>query len=162
MIAVMRSDDRLIHGQVQTRIIPLNGIKRVITIDKINASNPMLKRIYEMAAPHGVECTVVDFDEGVALIKEAMNDDVRTLILARVPSVFADLYRAVDGLPMYLNIATVPAVVGEVQVKLEDHCYLNEKELNAVKEMGNNGVDVVIQQHPSSPAISWNSIKGKY
>ncbi len=160
MITVMRSDDRLIHGQVQTQIIPLNGIKRVITIDTINASNAILKRVYEMSAPQGVESKVVTFQDSLELVKSAMNDDVKTLILARVPSVFADLYNSVEGLPKSLNIASVPAGAG--RVKITEHCHLDEKEMNAVKDMDNKGVEIVFQLFPAKPGTSWSSIKSNY
>ena len=48
MIVFIRCDDRLIHGQCQTKIIPLNKITRVIGVDDATAANPMLKRIFEM------------------------------------------------------------------------------------------------------------------
>ena len=51
MIVFIRCDDRLIHGQCKTKIIPLNKITRVIGVDDATAANPMLKRIFEMAAP---------------------------------------------------------------------------------------------------------------
>ena len=81
MIVFIRCDDRLIHGQCQTKIIPLNKITRVIGVDDATATNPMLKRIFEMAAPQGVKVTVHTFDDALTPIRKCMINEKRTLII---------------------------------------------------------------------------------
>lgn len=56
MITFIRSDDRLIHGQCQTKIIPMNKINRVICVDDATASNSMLKKFVRWQ--HPMECVV--------------------------------------------------------------------------------------------------------
>ena len=157
MITFMRSDDRLIHGQVQTQIIPLNGIKRVIAIDEPTASNAMLKRIFEMAAPQGTTAKVYTFDESIEHIKKAITSDKKTLIIARVPSTFAKLYRTVDGLPKELNVASIPHT--EDKKKITDFCSMTDEEIAACNEMSANGVHIYLQLFPAKAAIDWDSVK---
>ena len=75
MITFIRVDDRLIHGQCQTKIIPMNKINRVIGVDDNTANNPMLKRIFEMAAPSGVRVTVHTFEDALTPISKCMVND---------------------------------------------------------------------------------------
>ena len=85
MIKLVRCDDRLIHGQCVTRIIPIYGIKAIIAIDNATATNAMLKKIFVMAAPKGIKTVVVTEEDSISLIQEAIQNDVPTLIIMRVP-----------------------------------------------------------------------------
>ena len=159
MITFMRSDDRLIHGQVQTQIIPLNGIKHIIAIDEPTAKNAMLKRIFEMAAPQGTTAKVYTFKNAIDPIKKALTNDTKTLVIARLPSTFAQLYDEIEGLPKELNVASIPHVEGNK--KITDYCSMNEEEIAACNKMSDSGVHVYLQLFPAKAAADWENVKNK-
>lgn len=162
MITFMRSDDRLIHGQVQTKIIPMYGINRVVTIDETTASNPMLKKIFEMAAPQGVRATVSTFEDAVPYIEKALVNQKKTLILARRPSTFVKIYERFPQLPKEFNVANIPHTDGATQIALD--IWLDEEQLAAVKKLGEMGVDIHFQLYPGMQGSScyWKEVKDKY
>ena len=46
MIQLIRSDERLIHGQCMTQVVKTYDIQEIIVIDDATAENALLKRIF--------------------------------------------------------------------------------------------------------------------
>lgn len=160
MIKLIRCDDRLIHGQCVTQIIPAHEIKEVIAIDDATATNSLLKKVFMMAAPKGVKATPVTFAEAVPMVREAVGNDVNTLVLMRVPEQMEQLLEAVPDLPKELNVASVPPSPGKIEIA--PAIFFSPEQLEATKRMGDNGVHIWFQLIPTKPAIEWDSIKSKY
>lgn len=162
MIIFIRSDDRLIHGQCQTRIIPMNNITRVIAIDEEAASNPMLKKIFEMASPSGVQTTVHTFEDALTPIRKCIVNDKRTLIIARRPSVLLNIFKEISDLPKVINCANIPRV-GEGFLIRRD-IWIDNEQKAALNELDNMGVDVYFQQFPgdNGPEIHWKDVKDSF
>lgn len=162
MIVFIRSDDRLIHGQCQTKIIPLNNINRVIGIDNPTATNPMLKRIFEMAAPSGVKCTVHTFEDALTPIRKCMVNDKRTLIIARRPSTLLKIYEAIPDLYKEVNVANIPKE-GEGFFARRD-IWIDNEQLAALKKMDELGVNIEFRQFPGDgqPDVFFKDIKNQH
>ena len=160
MIALVRCDDRLIHGQCVLRIIPNYNITDIIVVDDYTATNAMLKKIFMMSAPKGVATVVLTKEEAVEHIKTAMTDATKTLVLMRTPEIMNDLCSSIEGFPKDLNIASLPSTPGKVQISTG--IYFNESQMNAVKQMSENGVHVWFQLVPGEAKLEWNDIKSKY
>ena len=162
MIVFIRCDDRLIHGQCQTKIIPLNKITRVIGVDDATATNPMLKRIFEMAAPQGVKVTVHTFDDALTPIRKCMINEKRTLIITRRPSTLLKIYQAVPDLVKTVNVANIPKEKDGFWVRRD--IWINEEELAALKELDQLGISIQFQQFPGDgqPELYFKDIKDQH
>ncbi|NCB33620.1 MAG: PTS mannose/fructose/sorbose transporter subunit IIB [Erysipelotrichia bacterium] len=162
MIEFLRSDDRLIHGQVQTKIIPMYGIDRVVAIDDNTAGNPALKRIFEMAAPQGVRATVSTFEDAKVYIEKAFLNSKKTLILARRPSTFVKVYEAFPEMPKELNVANIPHEDDSVQVALD--IWIDHEQMEAIKKLDSLGVNIHFRLYPGMQGSScyWKDVKDKY
>ena len=66
MIKLIRSDDRLIHGQCVTQIVKLYAIQHILVIDDFTATNPFLKRIFEKAVPSNITAEALTFDQAIS------------------------------------------------------------------------------------------------
>lgn len=163
MITFIRSDDRLIHGQCQTKIIPMNSINRVIGVDDPTANNDMLKRIFEMAAPTGVRVTVHTLEDSLTPISKCMVNDKRTLIIARRPSTILKLYEKLPDLYKEINIANIPKEEEEGFLIRKD-IWINPEQLEAIKQLDNLGVNIFFQQFPGDgvDVFYWKDVKDKY
>lgn len=64
MIALMRVDDRLLHGQVAFSWLSVIGAKAIVIANDQYASNPMLKMSLTIGKPPGVELLVLDKKPG--------------------------------------------------------------------------------------------------
>lgn len=162
MIKLVRCDDRLIHGQCVTAIIPIYGIKAIIAIDNATATNAVLKRIFERAAPKGVKTVVVTEDDSIPLIQAAIGDDVSTLILMRVPTVMERLLKECPGLPRDLNVASVPKRPNMEMNELYPGIFFSTEEVASAKRMAADGVHIWLQKLPNSARVEWDSIQGKF
>jgi mannose/fructose/N-acetylgalactosamine-specific phosphotransferase system component IIB len=160
MIKLIRCDDRLIHGQCVTQIIPTHDIKEIIAIDDATAGNSVLKKVFMMAAPKGVKTTPVTFEEAIPMVKEAVANDVNTLLLMRVPEQMEKLLEAVPELPKDLNVASVPPADGKVEIA--PAIFFSQEQLESAKRMSDNGVHIWFQLIPQKPVIEWDNIKSKY
>ena len=164
MITFIRSDDRLIHGQCQTKIIPMNGINRVIGVDDPTASNPMLKKIFEMAAPSGVKVTVHTFNDALTPISKCIVNDKKTLIIARRPSTLLKIYEKFPELKnVALDIANIPKEA-DTDVLVRRDCYVNATEAAAMNALDDLGVSVYFQQFPGDggDVVYWKDVKNKF
>ena len=164
MITFIRSDDRLIHGQCQTKIIPMNGITRVIGVDDPTASNPMLKRIFEMAAPSGVKVTVHTFEDACTPISKCIVNDKKTLIIARTPGVLLKVYEKFPELRnVELDIANIPKE-SEDGFFIRRDIWISPSTMEDIKKLDELGVSVYFQQFPGDGEnlFYWKDVKDKY
>ena len=99
MIKLIRSDDRLIHGQCVTQIVKLYAIQHILVIDDFTATNPFLKRIFEKAVPSNITAEALTFDQAISAARKAVDNEVSTLILMKTPLVMQRLLEAVEDLP---------------------------------------------------------------
>lgn len=162
MIAFIRSDDRLIHGQCQTKIIPLNKINRVIGVDDPTASNPMLKKVFEMAAPQGVRVTVHTFEDALTPIRKCLVNDKRTLIIARRPSTLLRLFKEIPDLPKYINVANIPHEKEGFEIRRD--IWIDDEQKAALNELDALGVSIQFQQFPGDgqPEVFWKNVKDQH
>lgn len=160
MIKLIRNDDRLIHGQCVTQIIQTYDIKDIIVVDDYTASNPVMKRIFQMAVPQGIKAYPVTVEQSVAKIEEAKTNSRNTLILMRTPDILYRLMQKIDGLPKEFNIASVAPAAGKTEIT--NFAYFSEAEMDAVKKMDEMGVHIYLQLIPSKPRVEWSSIKGNF
>jgi len=161
MIKLIRVDDRLIHGQCMTVLVKRFEARDIIVIDDFTASNALLKKIFISAVPksmHAIPCTAA---ESIPLLQNALANDRNTIVLARVPSVYAGLFRKVEGLPKEINIASVQAKNADCH--MTDFANVNANEIEAIKELADMGIHIYFNLVPGQTAvIEWDDLKSKF
>lgn len=159
MIKLIRCDDRLIHGQIMTRIVQHYFIKRIIAVDDFTASNPVLKSIFEKAAPPGMSTKVESFDNSKDLIQEAIEDDINTLILFRTPLVAEKLFNRHTELPKSVMIGPVASKPNAKSFNFGS--YLNQEEIDACEKLVEEGVEIYFQIVPGEKRTEWSEAKAQ-
>ena len=162
MIKLMRCDDRLIHGQCVTKIVPVYGIKAIICVDDPTASNATLKKIFMMASPKGVKTTPVTFQQALPMLREALTNSVPTLVIFRVPDMMERLLNEIPELPKDLNVASVPFVAKTGGTEIGPGVYFTDQQLESVKRMAASGVRIWLQKTPDQAVVEWSSIQHKF
>ena len=160
MIALVRCDDRLIHGQCMTVIVKEYDIKEIIVVDDFTATNSILKTVFRTAVPSNMKADVFTVKDAASHIKVSMEKNVRTLILMKSPVVYRDLMKEVENLPKELNVGPMTNRKGSVEVHPAIH--LMPDEGAAIKEIAEMGVHVFFRQVPSQPVIEWADVKDKF
>ena len=160
MIALVRCDDRLIHGQCMTVIVKAYDIKEIIVVDEFTATNAILKTVFKTAVPPSMKADVFTVPDALPKIKEALTNDVRTMVLMKSPIVFVELLKAMEELPKELNVGPMTKRKGSVAV----HPAINliAEEAEAVKEAVSMGAHVFFSQVPEQGRIEWDKVKDKF
>ena len=81
----IRIDDRLIHGQVATRWSTGLKVNRIMVIDDAVAANDNEKAILRMAAPAGVNTSILPLEKAVANIQNGNYDGQRVMLIVKSP-----------------------------------------------------------------------------
>lgn len=159
MIQLIRCDERLIHGQCMQFIVSDYSIKKIIVVDDMTASNPILKSIFTTAVPPTIDAQVYSTQESIEVIKEALKDEVNTLLLMKNPRTLVKILEQVEGLPQALNIGPQMARDG---IKCADYATLHAQDIEACKTLTEKGIRVYFNSIGASGAVTeWTSVASK-
>ena len=160
MIALVRCDDRLIHGQCMTVIVKEYDIKEIIVVDNFTATNAVLKTVFRSAVPSNMKADVFTVTDSIPKIKEALGNDVRTMVLMKSPIVYLELLKAMDDLPKELNVGPMTNRKGSTSITPAINLMPDEAE--AVKEAVGMGAHIYFRQVPEQPLVEWEQVKDKF
>lgn len=117
-IALVRVDDRLIHGQVVLGWVRMVGATRIVVADDGSAKDEMQKMLMQFAAPPGVETSIVSVDEAAAALAHNGFPDDTIMVLVRGPRELLRLMAA--GVPLgKVNVGNVRAAPGRERLTKE-------------------------------------------
>ena len=157
MIKLLRSDDRMIHGQCIVRVIADFKITKIIGIDDFTATNEMLKTIYRLALPREVKGDIFTEEEAVSQFMEHLNSPEATLVLFKNPRSAVQVFKEIPGLPLELNIG--PLSNRPDTKKATMYAYLNEEEIEALDTLSSLGVRVYFNQVIDQKSEEWRDIR---
>lgn len=144
----IRVDDRLIHGQVATRWSTGLRVNRIMVIDDTVAANDTEKAILRMAAPAGVNTSILGFDKAVVNIQNGNYERQRVMLIVKSPVTLVKMLEAgVELIPV--NIGNLSNRPGTTQYKKSVSMTLEEKE--AVDTLLKAGIHVTAQMVPDDP-----------
>ena len=147
----IRIDDRLIHGQVATRWSTGLRVNRIMVIDDKVAANDDEKTILRMAAPAGVNTSILPFEKAVANIKNGNYDGQRVMLIVKTPEILVQMMK--EGVDLLLvNIGNLSNCPGTTQYKKSVSMTPAERE--AVDQLLAAGIKVTAQMVPDDPETS--------
>ena len=135
----IRVDDRLIHGQVATRWATGLKVNRIMIIDDAVAVNETEKSILRMAAPAGVNTSILQFEKALANIKNGNYAGQRVMLVVKSPVILVKMMEAgINLLPV--NIGNMSNRPGTTQYKKS--ISMTEDEKAAVEKLLQSGIKV--------------------
>lgn len=149
MIALVRVDNRLIHGQVVEAWLPSLKARRVAVADAEAAESALVRAAMGLAVPSRVD-VLVQRPEEMDFARLAQ-DEVPTLLLLREVS---GVLEAVDrGLPPGpVNLGNVHFAIGRRQ--LTPSVFLSAEELGRLHQLEVRGAQVEARAVPPERAVS--------
>ena len=155
-LALVRVDDRLIHGQIVAVWLKALGADGILVVDDKTAKDEFLREVLELSAPPGVPVEVMTVDEGITRVREATESPKRVFVLLRSPIAALRLHQA--GVPFeVLNVGGLGAGPGRRQ--LYRNISAGEQELEAMRELERRGVRVEFRIVPDDRPVSLASVK---
>jgi mannose/fructose/N-acetylgalactosamine-specific phosphotransferase system component IIB len=147
-IALLRVDDRLVHGQVVEGWLPSLKADLIIVVSGAAAADPVSAALMKMAMPPTVGLLVLGIDEAVHALASPQMAARRALVLVPGPAEALALLQkgvAVDR----INVGGLHFTVGKVQ--LGRALFLDEKDKDALRAIAALGVRLAGQPLPSDP-----------
>jgi mannose/fructose/N-acetylgalactosamine-specific phosphotransferase system component IIB len=155
MIVFIRIDDRLIHGQVVEGWVSYLKASYLLVADDAVASNTMQRSIMELAVPQGLKVMIGPVEEMCRRLRTSVLDAERAILLFSNP---ADVLRAIKaGMECRsLNVGGMHYVPGKR--KLMDVLAVNDRDLEALKEIAGKGIKIDVQTVPTQRPIPLGKI----
>ncbi len=147
----MRIDDRLIHGQVVEGWVNFLKATQILVADDVVASNTLQRSIMEISVPHGLRLSIGRVEDICEQVRVSGASLDRAILLFSNP---AAVVRALHlGLRCTeLNIGGMHYVPGKR--KLIDVLAVDDRDLDALREIAARGVKVTVQAVPNQKPVT--------
>ena len=153
--ALLRVDDRLIHGQVVVAWGRHLRPKRIWVVDDATAASEWERKLLGSAAPD-VDVRVVTIAEGAAAYAEEAAAEGAALMILRSLKAAADLVEA--GAPIAsLNLGGIHYAAG--RTKVNDYIYLDTDDRAQARRLIARGVKLTVQDVPATRAVPLSELE---
>ena len=154
-VVLFRIDDRLLHGQVSRRWLKEVGANTIIVADDEVASDEKAISIMDVATPLGVKSYFLSIKDAIEKIKH-LEDDTKAILLVKNPET---AYKIVDqGLNVdKINLGNKSRIAGAKEIT--PSIFLTDEDIAYLKDIENEGVEVLILSLPDDKLVEFDSIK---
>ncbi len=156
MIAFSRVDDRLIHGQVQTRWISNIRCNKIFIVDDKVAADPFIRSVLLLSIPNNIKLYIFTVDEAIEKISSAKDTSDRVLILFKTP---VSVLRLMKGGMEIKNLNIGPMSSKPNAKYIVKNVYLLDEEIDALKELEKSGTNIYFQLVPEDRKIKLTDLK---
>lgn len=144
-----RVDERLVHGQVANLWTPKLQVERIIVLDEKAAKDDIQKSGLRMATPMTTKLSVLSTEVAADHLRNNRYGKQRVFLVAKKPKPFLDL--------LNLGIKFDTLNVGNMSKKddtteLTKQVSVNADDVKTLKEIANQGVEIIAQLNPSVDA----------
>ena len=160
-VALVRVDNRLVHGQVLEAWLPALDAHGILVADDEAAGNVLARSAMALAIPPGVNFEVLRVQVAADLLRPGGKGPQasRTLLLLRDVRDAVALHQA--GVPMpQLNLGNVHFGTGRKQVSAS--VFLNAEELSALDKLADGGTQVEVRAVPSETPVPLADLKARF
>ena len=152
MIALLRIDERLIHGQVATSWSKALDIDTIVCASDEAAQNPLKKKMLLIAAPPGKKTHVRSVDEVIGLLQDPRAERMKIFLLTDNPK---DALKLVSALGLKnVNLGNYHNRKAEHTASVSMYVQLDRDDLGALKEISERVADAYVQSLPSTEKTS--------
>jgi mannose/fructose/N-acetylgalactosamine-specific phosphotransferase system component IIB len=146
-LALLRVDDRLLHGQVAIGWAGALGCKLIVVANNEVAGDGWLRSLYAGAAPPGVSVRIRTIRETADRIEAVAAGSEAAIIVVKDPTDLVDLYE-MGARFAEVNIGGMHYEEGRRM--LLPYVYVGEHDVRALRRLLDWGVDVTAQDVPGS------------
>ena len=160
-VALVRVDNRLVHGQVLEAWLPALDAHGILVADDEAAGNVLARSAMALAIPPGVNFEVLRVEAAAGLLRPGGKGPQapRTLVLLRDVRDAVALSEA--GVPVpQLNLGNVHFGRGRMQVS--PSVFLDAGELAALEKLSRAGTQVEVRAVPSEAPLRLPDLKARF
>ncbi|HZX94346.1 MAG TPA: PTS sugar transporter subunit IIB [Myxococcales bacterium] len=160
-IALVRVDNRLVHGQVLEAWLPALDAQGILVADDEAAGNVLARSAMALAIPPGINFQVMRLDAAAEVLQPGGKgpQSARTLLLLRE---VRDAVRLRGrGVPIpRLNLGNVHFGAGRKQVSAS--VFLDAAELAGLDQLAQSGTEVEVRAVPSERPVLLGDLKARF
>lgn len=150
-LALVRLDDRLIHGQVVVGWgQPLNAAFIVLVDDEVKDS-AWEQDLYRMGVPSDIEVVFASVDEAARRLGEWQNDPRPGILLTGDIDTMNEVVSAAHGGIRRVNLGGIHHRAGRTERMR--YIYLTDEEAAKLRHLASNGVEVTAQDVPTARPV---------
>ncbi|MBI5622487.1 MAG: PTS sugar transporter subunit IIB [Elusimicrobia bacterium] len=150
-LALIRIDDRLVHGQVVEGWIPHVAAAEVVVVSDAAAEDETQSLLMRIALPEEVALKVLRVDEAPAYLASCATKPQKVLVLAPGPGQVLGLLDRGVSLET-VNVGGMHYSAGKVQ--LGKAIFLSGEDRAALQEIGRRGVRLEGRAVPGEPPVA--------
>lgn len=141
-IAMVRIDDRLIHGQVMTSWLNYTSANKIMIIDDDTAQDNFLKNVLKTCVPANIMLAIFNVDDAVTRLRKGFKSSDRVIVLVKFPKTLHRLHQAGITFPK-INIGGMGVM--ESRSKFYKNISCSDEEKQVFKELIGAGSNISIQ-----------------
>lgn len=158
MIAMLRIDGRLIHGQVIAGFSRRVGANMIVVINDAAANNAFQKNMMKMAIPAGTALEVLSIEDAYQKLSTGEFDAKKLLILVKSP---VDLVTLLEN-GFTIEKINVGGVINDgATIKLTKEVMATPAEIEAWKKLDQKGIKMELQWESNAKVTDFNAVIAK-
>lgn len=158
MIAKLRIDDRLLHGQVAYSWKSALNYNAIVIASDAAANDDIRKAAMKLAKPDGVNLAIRTIEEAATLLKNPKLEDMKVFVVCGSPKDAARLLALIDEKPV-VNLGGMQ--MAQNKVMFSNAVYVDESDVKMLDELQSKGYVVEVQEVPSTAVKDYNSLRSK-
>jgi mannose/fructose/N-acetylgalactosamine-specific phosphotransferase system component IIB len=160
-VALVRVDNRLVHGQVLEAWLPALDAQGILVADDEAAGNVLARSAMALAIPPGIAFEVLRIPAAAELLRAGGRGPqaARTLLLLRDVRDAVALHDAGIEIPQ-LNVGNVHFGAGRKQVS--PSVFLDAGELEALEKLSRAGTRVEVRAVPTEAPVHLPDLKARF
>lgn len=147
-IALVRIDDRLIHGQVMTQWVRTKYFNTILIVDDATAKDDFLSMVATMAVPKEFKGIVHTVDDAAKYLMGEAKDEVVLVLVKCVQTIDRLVEKGVQI--NELNVGGIGMKPGRTTIYR--NIAINQEEKDVFKKLISNGMKVTVQIVPNDTA----------
>ncbi len=156
-VALLRVDERLIHGQV---VVGWGGHihpDQIVVVDDALAESPWEQELYVLGLPPGLEADFVSVEDARAQFERWRDDPRRYIVLLRDVGSLRKLAECGTLRGAEVNLGGVHHAAGRRHVL--PYVFLSEGEWRELEEVADSGAEVSARDVPGAPRVPLGDMK---
>ncbi len=149
-LALVRLDDRLIHGQVVVGWVHALSADRILLIDDQVAASEWERELYTLGVPPGLDVEFAATEQAGIVLDRCAESEQRTIVVIADVDTLVAVCRASKAVK-HVNVGGVHE--GEGRTRRLRYVFLSEAEAAKLSQLSERGVQVSAQDVPSAKSV---------
>ena len=154
-VALIRIDDRLIHGQVAVGWTRFLEASMILVIDDEVCKDNMQKMLLKIATPTGVKSEIVSVDAGAQVLLSGTYDNENILVIVKGPETILKLLEKQVPIEQ-INVGNIRS--NPQRKQLLKGVNASKEEIDLFKKIDEANVNMIAQQFPDQKKYNFNEI----